>query len=449
MKTRPRLVVPRRALIAACCIAALAALLAAGGGSAAQTEAGLGPDVTVFAFTDIGNFGSANGFTGYSIGTTSCNRGDTPLNWCAGGSCAPGAGPEDHPVIAQNLYRLKNGRFQQIGMSWLKHGFASLNLNTAGCAGAAGQSCQGPPAGGAQLGVGCTDPYSAGLNGSQPLGRRSEVNGTTGVFPVPPSSPSGPYTVYDQRIKVASADVDSTLNPGATYWAEGQYIASDDASSNNSLNNASYRRVTVGTSPSFPLSMTGTFFEKQPAIFAWPAQDPSVDLVNVDIPGSIVQRFHVGRKVTDLGGGVWHYEFAVHNQNSDRSARGFSVEFPGATNFTNVGFKDIEHHSGEPYAVDDWAVSSSGGLVSWATDTFAANPNANALRFATLFNFWFDADRPPTSGVVHTIQLFKPGTPSSIEFTIVDDLFVDGFESGNISQWNGNLNGSRPAAAGA
>jgi hypothetical protein len=445
MTTEPRLVVPRRALIAACCIAALAALLAAGGGSAAQTEAAVGPDVTVFAFTDINNYGSANGFTGYALGTTSCNRGDAPLNWCSSGGCAPGAGPEDHPVIAQNLYRLKNGRFQQIGMSWLKHGFLSTNSTTAGCGGATGQSCQSPPAGSAQLGVGCTDPYGASLNGSRPLGRRSEVNGTTGVFPDPSSSPGGPYTVYDQRIKVASADVDSTLNPGATYWAEGQYIASDDASSNNSLNNASYRRVTVGASPNFPLSMTGTFFEKQPAIFAWLAQDPSVDLVNVDVPGSIVQRFHVGRKVTDLGGGVWHYEFAIHNQNSDRSARGFSVQFPVGTNFTNAGFKDVEHHSGEPYAVDDWTLSSTSNLISWSTDTFAANSNANALRFATLFNFWFDANQPPTSGVVHTIQLFKPGTPSSIEFTIADDLFADGFESGNTSQWNGNLNGSRPA----
>jgi hypothetical protein len=440
-----RLVSNRRAVIAACCIAALAALFA-GGGSVAQTEAGVGPDVTVFAFTDIGNYGSANGFVGYSVGTRSCNRGDVPLNWCDQSSgCAAGAGTEDHPVIAQNLYRLKNGRFQQIGMSWLKHGFLSTNSFTAGCAGAAGQSCQSPPAGSNQLGIGCTDPYGASLNGGRPLGRRSEVDGTTGVFPFPPGGGGASSTVYDQRIKVPTAEVDSTLNPGALFWVEAQYIASDDASSGNSLNNASYRRVTVGTSPNYTLSMTGSFFEKQAAIFAWLAQDPSVALVNVDVPGSIVQRFHVGRKVTDLGGGLWHYEFAIHNQNSDRSARSFSVQFPATANFTNVGFKDIEHHSGEPYAVDDWVVSSSGGLISWSTDTFATNANANALRFATMFNFWFDSDQPPTSEVLHTIGLFKPGTPSSVEFTISDELFADGFETGNTSHWNSNLNALRPA----
>ena len=444
--TGPRHVSTRRALLAVCCIAALAALLAVGGGSAAQTEAAVGPDVTVFSFTDIGNNGSANGFTAYSLGTRSCNRGDVPLNWCDQSSgCAAGAGTEDHPVIAQNLYRLKNGRFQQIGMSWLKHGFLSTNSFTAGCTGATGQSCQSPPAGSNQLGIGCTDPYGSSLNGSRPLGRRSQVDGTTGVFPFPPSSPSGPYAVYDQRIKVASTDVDPASNAGALYWVEGQYVASDDASAGNSLNNASYQRVTVGSSASFPLSMTGTFFEKQPAIFAWLAQDPTVALVNVDVPGSIVQRFHVARKVTSLGGGLWHYEFAIHNHNSDRSARSFSVQFPVTANFTNIGFLDIEHHSGEPYAVDDWVASSAGGLVSWSTDTFDTNSNANALRFATMFNFWFDADQPPTSDDIHTIGLFKPGTPSSVEFTISDELFIDGFESGNTSHWNSILNGSRPA----
>ena len=61
-----------------------------------------------------------------------------------------------HPVIAQNLYRLKNGRFEQLGMSWLKNGFYALSL----------QPCE--PSHRAQrhgLNVGCSDPYGAGLNG--------------------------------------------------------------------------------------------------------------------------------------------------------------------------------------------------------------------------------------------------------------------------------------------
>jgi hypothetical protein len=434
MMTGLRFISTRRVLLAACCIVALAAFFAAGGDSA--QAAGIGPDVTVFAFTDIGNHGSSGDFVGYSVGTTSCNRGDAPLNWCAGsGGCAAGAGPQDHPVIAQNLYRLKNGRFEQIGMSWLKHGFTSLNNTTAGCSSPTGQSCQSPPAGGRQLGIGCTDPYTSSLNGSRPLGRRSEVNATTGAFP-PPTSPGGPYAVFDQRIKVAATDVNPANNSGALYWVEGQYIAKDDASFGNSFNNASHRRVTVGAGPSFGLSMTGPFFERHPAIFAWPAQDSSVILVPVDIPGGIAERFYLGRKVTDLGGGLWHYEYALHNLNSDRSARGFSIQFPGTANFTNIGFKDIDHHSGEPYATDDWLPATAGGLLSWSTETFAANPNANALRFSTLFNFWFDSDQPPTEDIVYTIDLFKPGSPAALQFQITRALFGDGFEAGTTIPWN-------------
>jgi hypothetical protein len=444
MTTGLRLVSKHRALLAAGCIAALAALLIVLD-TTGQAGATGGPDVTVFSFTDVHSWGSADGFVGYSIGTVSCNRGDTPINWCnVSGGCAAGATANDHPVIAQNLYRLKNGRFDQIGMSWLKHGFFSTNQVSASCTGTSGHTCATPPAGSAQLGIGCTDAYSGNLNGGQPLHRRSEVNATTGDFPFPGSTVAGPYTVYDERIKVATADLDPAQNTGATYYAEGQYIAADDAASGNALNNASYRRVTVGNGATYPLTMTGAFFEQQPAIFAWAAQDPTVLVVNVDVPGAIVERYHVARKVTDLGGGLWHYEFAVHNLNSSRSARAFTVEFPGATGFTNVGFKGIPDHSGEPYATDDWVPSTAANSVTWSTATFATNPNAHALRWATMFNFWFDADQPPASATVHTLALFTPGDPATVDFPIVNELVRDSFESGDLSLWSAAAAG-RPA----
>ncbi len=435
MTTGPRFAPTRRALLAAGCVVALAALLIAFDVTGQAGAAG--PDVTVFSFTDIQSYGSADGFAAYAVGTVSCNRGDMPLNWCDDFSgCAPGAGRADHPVIAQNLYRLKNGRFEQIGMSWLKHGFFSTNQPSGGCTSASGQSCQTPPAGNHQLGVGCTDAYSAGLNGGQPLHRRSEVNATTGVFPFPGSVPPGPYAVYDERIKVATADVDPAQNAGATYYAEGHYVAADDAASGNALNNASYRRVTVGAGPTYGLTMTGAFFQQQPAISAWAAQAPTVLLVNVDIKdGTIVERYQVARKVTDLGGGLWHYEYAVHNLNSDRAARAFTVEFPGAAGFTNVGFYGIAHHSGELYATDDWVTSSTAASLTWSTATFAVNSNAHALRWSTMFNFWFDADQPPSGSMVHSLDLFTPGDPPSVDFAVADPLLKDSFESGDTSLW--------------
>src|SRR5262245_9875310 len=117
---------PRRTL-------SLALLVA---GSALAAHASVGPDVTVYQLTDISNYGAFNGVRGYAIGTTSCNVGSTPVNWCDNSGGCSGLTSRQHPVIAQNLYRLKSGRFEQIGMSWLKHGFVSTNSSSGG-------GCQG------------------------------------------------------------------------------------------------------------------------------------------------------------------------------------------------------------------------------------------------------------------------------------------------------------------
>jgi hypothetical protein len=143
----------------------------------------------------------------------------------------------------------------------------------------------------------------------------------------------------------------------------------------------------------------------------------------------------VAAKVTQTGPTAWHFEYAIRNHNSDRAAQAFAVDFPDGTAITNVGFHDIDSHSGEPYSVTDWTSSVNGGssTVSWATDTFATDNNANALRWATMYTFWFDSDSPNAD--VHTLTLFKPGSPSAITFKL-SDIFSDGFESGGHGAWS-------------
>ena len=414
-----------------------AAGIAAAGCSAAASAQGLpttGPDVTVNRLNDIANYGNTGGLLGYMVGTTSCNIGDTPVNWCDNPGGCGGLTQAQHPVIAQGLYRLKNGRFDQVGMSWLKHGFVSTNSGSSEGACKSGQdNCIGPPLGGDQLGVGCRDTYWATLNGGRPMGMRSEVNATTGVFPIPPTEmPFGPE--YEERIKVAQSDVDPALNAGALYWVEGQYVSDNDAVAGNGLNNASHRSVTVAAG-TFNLALQSTIVREHTALHSWRTQDPTVEIHYVDVPGAIVERFEVARKVTVVDLDTWHYEYAVRNMNSDRSARAFSVDFAPNTPIANVGFKDVDHHSGEPYATTDWtqAIDLPNGTVSWSTETFATNANANALRWATMFNFWFDADAPPATAL-HALTLFKPGSPASVTFTI--PLFADGFQSHNLTAWS-------------
>ncbi len=360
-----------------------------------------GPDVIVGALTGVTKWGLVGAVCGYSIGTDSCNVGTAPLSWVAT--------TNQHPVIGQNAYRLKNGRFEQIGMGWLKHGFLALNQNL--CC-----PCQNP-GGGSQLGVGCSDPYDSQLNGNQAgsggqggLGPRSQVNPVTGAFPYPYSSQGQSGDNIYKRVQIANADLDPALNAGATYYAEGHYVAPDDAAAGNGNNNTSWRAMTVGTySSGWNLNLTGNTLRRDPAIRAWKVVDPLVRLENVQVDGLFI----VGCRATDNGNGTWHYEYAVYNMNSDRAAGQFSVPVPAGVTLSNVGFKDVHSHSGEPYSTVDWTATVAGGSVTWSTQTFAQNQNANALRWGTLYNFRFDASAAPQVGSA-TLTLFKPGTPSAV-----------------------------------
>ncbi len=401
-----------------------------------------GPDVTIIHISGIQNHGADGSVRGYSLGTDSCNIGSVPVNWCDDNNCVSDiGGTEKHPVIGQNMYRLRDGRFEQIGMSWLKHGFLSTNSFDSDCLGNNGSgtptTCVSPPFGSDQLGVGCTDFYSSGLNGNRPLGRRSEVNPTTGLFPFPPTG-GGSGGNSGQRIQVDESDL---TGAGDRFWVEGHYIADNDATGKNGLNNASYREVTVNTS-NFNITESGPTVRERAAIYAWQAADAGVEIVNADLEvTSIPERFHAARRVTALGGGMFRHVYAVHNMNSDRAARSFTVDFPAAATITNVGFHDVEHHSGEPFATTDWtpAVDGANGTVTWSTDTFAVDPDANALRWGTMFTFWFDADLEP-SGATYSLGLFKDGSPSSIDVPFTDVastlLFNDSFEAGNTGEWD-------------
>ncbi|HEV8240530.1 MAG TPA: hypothetical protein VGS57_14270 [Thermoanaerobaculia bacterium] len=158
--------------------------------AAVATATTSGPDVTVFDITGVGNYtstGAVNGYRGYAVGTTSCNVGDQPVWWCntSTGYCTA----DQHPVIAQNLYRLEAGRFEQIGLSWLKHGFLSTNSPSSTCN--PQHPCAGAPFGGDQLGLGCTTP----------MARASTARGRWACDRGEPTAP-------EQRVKVLDSDLD-------------------------------------------------------------------------------------------------------------------------------------------------------------------------------------------------------------------------------------------------
>ncbi len=360
------------------------------------------PEGTCLVRDDFAYYGAANGIRAFSMASTSCNVGDQTAEWIEGSSGR-------HPVIAQNVFRLLGGRFEHIGQSWLKHSFCALSENSCG-------TCQATDCN--TLSIGCADTYWATLNDGRSGKAKSRINpqgfGTTGgianthIGPDPHPAPTGHSTTRG-RLQIQ----DSDITAGGQNFAEIQYVTHDEPFDNRH-NNASWRQVIVtltnitGDPPDGGLESVH-FME--PAIMAWGVNDPNAEIEWVDVPGE--GRFYYGTSVTDNGDGTWHYEYAIQNLNSDRSAGLVSIPVPDGLTLTNVGFHDVSYHSGDPYSGADWIAQVIDAACTWTTETYAQNQSANALRWGTLYNFRFDADTPPISAMA-TIGLFKPGTPDSV-----------------------------------
>src|SRR6266446_1742862 len=231
-----------------------------------------GPDIVTGDVGQAGGleqFGSGGTQVGLGVSTTSCNAGDVVVNFFALPST-------NHPVIMHNLYRMSGGsgnneRFEQIGQSWVKHAFGADQLDDCGF------GCI--PADFTHLGVGCSDTYANFQNaGQNDLGSRAWVNPFTGVFQSTANNHTGHvHTGTSHRILVEGSDLNTTLNPNATYYAEVQYISSDEYAwcqthpgQCNMYNNASYRQYSVNGTTSFTFAEVGPAVRMTAAVNAWP-----------------------------------------------------------------------------------------------------------------------------------------------------------------------------------
>ncbi len=383
---------------------------------AAGSDLTIGPDLTISDINQVRHWttsGPVDGFRAYSLGTASCNIGDTSISWLASPN-------PNHPVIAPAMYRLENGQFEQIGIGWVRHNACAIQQGTCGTC-IPGDVC-------IELGAGCSTVNSATTNGSAAsLGPRSEINAGAGTNLGAYAFPSGPSSLAG-RLLVRDTDLDPTLHPAALYFVEAQHVAFDDAESgdrSNDNNNASTRPVTLNpdTFNMFPTEQTS---EQLPAIRVWEQIDAAVQVETVDIVDD--GRLLVAHRVMPLGDGVWRYEYAVHNLNAHRSVGAWSIALPSSDaepdgdsfthiTLTNVGFHDVDYHSGEPFDPTDWPAEIGSDLITWSTQLFDENPNANALRWGTLYNFRFDANAPPHPGVA-TIGLFRPAVPDTVTLTV-------------------------------
>jgi hypothetical protein len=392
--------VKARVVLALAAMAALGTGLARaqGGDPNVCDTGGDEPDLILADIWDHERWGASGGLTAFSIGALACNQGTCEVDWTGNPS-------SQHPVIGQNLFRLENGRLEQIGQAWIKHTFhaASDDYCSSGCI----------PTEGDTLGVNCSDLYSAVRNGLQGgLGPKAEIDPSTGAHSHPYTGQGTTGDVLYKRLQVADTDLDPDLHPGALWFVEGQLVAQDETTAGHSKDNASYRPAQVVKSGAeLDLALIADTVRGAPAIAAWKEYDPGVLLQTVDVPGD--GRYLVASRAAPQGGETWRYEYAVQNLDSRRAAASFAVPAPAWVTVSAAGFHDVHYHSGEAISGTDWTTAAGGGAFSWSTTPFASDPNANALRWGTLYNFRFSANRPPTTGAV-TIGLFEPGAPASV-----------------------------------
>ena len=376
----------------------------------------------------VGDF--PNGQDAIAPETIICNVGDTVIGWHA-------AMNPDHPFIAYAMYRLQNGRFEQLGRSWAKHTFFVQSQFFCGqCVNAGSQA----------LGLGCADTYTNTTNANQfNLGPRQEIDPFTGIwnpcgsyfdgFPVDclRNQGTGGLGPLDHRCVVNDSDL---ALPGATYCYEAMYIVSGDVDPSNNIGSKACTMSWLGTSWFYMTPFDGNPLLYGPAVATrYLTGAPNELLGTVSDPGTI----YVASKATDLGGGTWHYEYAIYNYNYSRRIRSFAVPAPQEATVSNIEFHD---GAGDP--TNNWKgeFDPACGVVSWQTQTYGNNPAANALIWGALFNFRFDAKVAPGTGLV-ALDAFLPGDGANrLHTTVVTpstgcikgDVNGDGIIDGNDIQ---------------
>jgi hypothetical protein len=399
--------------------------LSAGGVNAREGAGVPGPDIIVGDVSELRQFGNSGAQVGLGIGTDSCNNGDQEVHFFA----LPGT---DHPIISQNFYRMSGGpnnndRLEQIGQAWVKHTFGADQLDDCGFGCIPASSFR-------NLGVGCSDAYASSQNADQSdhigaLGSRAWVNPFTGAFPGsnprPDNHAGHVHNGTSHRILVNVSDLNTVLNPGATYYAEVQYDSPHEYAwcqthpgQCNMYNNASCRRYNVVGTTTFTFTEVGATASTTPATAVWAGATSAT----VEPEPGVDGRAFVVYKVTNPSAGVWHYEYAIHNQNLDRSIQSFSVPLGQGITVSNIGFHAPPNHPGFPndgtagnagFNNAAWTSNQAADALSWNSETFAQNQNANAIRFGTMYNFRFDSNRPPLAANA-TIGFFKTGTPITV-----------------------------------
>lgn len=368
-------------------------LAAAALSSAALAQSNQDPAIDVklgilSSFNSLGRTGTfPNGVNGAAMSTTVCNQGAV-VPWQE-------AMDPDHPFIAFLITRESEGRMVQISdRSNVKHGFFALTSSQC-------TPCT-PPGGpaGTFLGIGCSDTYGVSTNGDNFwLGPAAEIDPWLGLWDPVCSMfdlGTGSVTIPDDcdgqrtfnsiqagllgpvgnRIHLSDAD----LSLGGAYWYQAQYVVATELESKRGDNLGSRPFTPIWTGSDWNLQESGTL-QYGSVLQRW--QGAQVDS---NTNGGDDGRVYVATNVSGPTQGLYHYEFAVHNRDNLRGIDELRIPLCAGARVLNAGFRDIDGSS-----ANDW----TSAVESGGTELVFRDTTGNALRWNTIYNFWFDSDGEP------------------------------------------------------
>ena len=338
---------------------------------------------------------------------------------------------DQHPYLIWNMYRINaDGSIEQIGRSGVKHAFLTTN---GGCLDADDHDSH-------VLGRGCDDTYSVSNNdNNNALGPRSEIIPATGQWGRCGSmfdtncdgiANAGSGDPYFQRLTVNEAQIAPTHNPGASWLFESWYAAREDIDIYNSMASLETSAQWIGGVWEFDNSgyRLGAAIDRwvRPDRPATPGRKPTLPLQPMQWNEELVangSHAKVAVKVSQLGGGLWRYHYAVMNldfafvltQGAEPNLRivgqqgfdGFEIatSVPGAA-------QDLVFRDGDLTAANNWQGTQETGKVRWSTGPGAPT---NSLAWGMLYSFSLTSTGAPRLGTA-TLSAANAATPGS--FTV-------------------------------
>lgn len=355
-----------------------------------------GPDPAVTDMSEFRQVGRVGSEVAFTTRTVICNMGEEVMDWYRN--------PDPrHPFLVFNMYRLMNDRIEQIGASWVKHGYSASQ------GGGCGATCNAE-SGNQNLGPGCSDVYGTSANSRQStFGPRTDIDPWTGRFEFDGShldvTDLDDHTPIEHLLRVEDDDLDPAQNPGASYFVELYVIAHDDVEHENSIG---YKPVDVAGRPGREWNVAMAPDAASPGTVLWDWFGGTFTILPEGPPVGD-GRAYLKTKVTDNGDGTWHYEYALFNLDIARAIGTFRVPVWPNVEVTNIGFHAVRSVD-EGFDNEPWDVSRTDEHIVWATTPHDAGSTSNPLRWGTMYNFRFDASVPPVDSIVG-FDMFRPGDP--------------------------------------